>query len=499
MKSFLIGAATSNSGKTTLTMGLLRALKNRGFNVQPYKCGPDYIDPMFHSLASGTESVNLDTWMAGEEGVKAAFNYYGNTADVKVVEGVMGLYDGYDKWHGSSGEIAMMLDIPVILVVNAKSVAYSVAPLIYGFKNYSPLTPEGGSLRVKGNNNNSIEKPIKGSDPLIGEFDRINAKEILTESSVPEVAPFGGRGALAVIFNMVASESHYKFLKEACEDAGVPCLGYLSKNAELNIPGRHLGLTISAKEEMEKLISLAAEEVEKHVDMDTLCAFVGISNSNEEGNQNSSHSEQNNNNNSVEKRIKGSDPLIHKFDRINGRIAIARDEAFNFVYRHNIDALRGMGDVTFFSPLRDKEFPECDFLYLPGGYPELFAKELTENESMRQSIKDFAERGGRIYAECGGFMYLCKDIDGQPMCDVLPLQATMEGAKLHLGYRTMEYEGKTYRGHEFHYSSIKPIEKMPDSITVEHCQYSAKGAPVDTAIYKYKNVVAGYTHWYFTI
>jgi len=470
MNGFLIGAATSNSGKTTLTMGILRALRNRGYKVQPYKCGPDYIDPMFHSLASDSESVNLDTWMAGEEGVKRAFHTYGKDADIKVVEGVMGLYDGYDKWHGSSGEIAMMLDIPVILVVNAKSVAYSVAPLIYGFKTYGPLSPKGGSLRGEGDNDT-------------------------TGTSVPEAAPFGGRGAcghgLFVIFNMVASESHYKFLKEACEDAGVPCLGYIAKNSELNIPGRHLGLTISAREETEKLIQLAAEEVEKHIDMDALCTIASTTPPMDRTFKDKC------NNNSVEKPIKGSDPLIGEFDRINGRIAIARDEAFNFVYRSNIDYLASLGDVTFFSPLRDKELPECDLLYLPGGYPEIFAKELAENESMRKSIKDFAERGGKIFAECGGFMYLCKDIDGVSMCDVLPLSATMEGAKLHLGYRTMEYGGKTYRGHEFHYSTIKSIEKMPDSITVEQCQYSAKGAPVDTAIYKYKNVVAGYTHWYF--
>jgi len=155
MKGFLIAAASSNSGKTTITMGLLRALRNRGLRVQPFKCGPDYIDPMFHSMASGNESVNLDTWMSDEEQVRETFRTYSNGADISVVEGVMGLYDGYDKWHGSSGEIAMLLDMPVILVINAKSAAYSVAPLIYGFKNYKipqPTDPpqpslQGGSLK----------------------------------------------------------------------------------------------------------------------------------------------------------------------------------------------------------------------------------------------------------------------------------------------------------------------------------------------------------------
>ena len=210
--SFLIGAATSNSGKTTFTMGLLRALRDKGLKVQPYKCGPDYIDTMFHEIASGRESVNLDTYMASDEHVKEVFQRYGEDADVRIVEGVMGLFDGYDKSKGSSAEIAMLLDIPVILVVNAKSVAYSVAPLIYGFKHFNP------KLKIAG-----------------------------------------------VVFNMVASENHFAFLKQACEDAGVPCLGYMLRNRDLIIPGRHLGLTIEAREETEELISLAAKEVEEHV------------------------------------------------------------------------------------------------------------------------------------------------------------------------------------------------------------------------------------------
>lgn len=434
MKGFLIAAATSNSGKTTITMGIMRALRDMGLKVQPFKCGPDYIDPMFHSLASGTESVNLDTWMGGEEHVKDLFSHYGKGADACVVEGVMGLLDGYDKWHGSCGEIAMMLDLPVILVVNAKSVAYSVAPLIYGFSHFNE------KIRIAG-----------------------------------------------VIFNMVASESHYAFLKEACEDAGVPCLGYMPKNPNLNIPGRHLGLTISAKEETERLICLSAEEIKKHINLDMLPDYPHGDKTKDTVSSNCHEDKETEN--SFISSVCGETPI--------SVIAVAKDEAFNFTYKANIDALACKGEIRFFSPLRDKELPKCDLLYLPGGYPELFAKELAENEDMRKNIKNFAEQGGTIFAECGGFMYLCKNIDGTQMCDVLPFEATMEGAKLHLGYRTMEVDGKTFRGHEFHYSSIKPIKEMPDSITVEQCQYSAKGSPVDTAIYRYKNVIAGYTHWYW--
>ena len=220
MHSFLIGAATSNSGKTTITMGLLRALCNRGLSVQPFKCGPDYIDTMFHHVASGQESVNLDTFMSSASHVRELFSHYGQCSDIAVVEGVMGLFDGYDSWRGSSAEVARILDIPVVLVVNASSVAYSVAPLIYGFRHFNP------DVRVMG-----------------------------------------------VIFNMVASDRHYDLLQQACADAGVECLGYMPRNERLIIPGRHLGLTVSTQAEMEQLITLAAMEAEAHINIDRLLSL----------------------------------------------------------------------------------------------------------------------------------------------------------------------------------------------------------------------------------
>lgn len=176
------------------------------------------------------------------------------------------------------------------------------------------------------------------------------------------------------------------------------------------------------------------------------------------------------------------------------KIAVAHDEAFNFLYRANIDALKEMGEVTYFSPLYDAKMPECDFLYLPGGYPELFVEQLSANKNMRTSIKAFAESDGHIYAECGGFMYLTQNIDGTPMCEALPLEATMQGARLHLGYRQLQLpDGSSIRGHEFHYSTVRelgPIDKLCH-------QLNAKGQPVDTPIYRYRNIVAGYTHWYW--
>jgi len=223
MSKVLIAATNSNCGKTTFAMGLLRALRRKGIKVQPYKCGPDYIDPMFHKLASGAESVNLDTVMSSKEHVKDLFANYGRDAEICVVEGVMGLYDGKERWYGSSAEIATLLDLPIILLVNAKSTAYSVAPLLYGYKHFSP------------------------------------------NQTTPNI--------LGVVFNMVGSERHYKLLKQACEDVGIECLGYLRRNDKLQIPSRHLGLSIAEMEKVETFIDAAADEIVEHVNLDRICEF----------------------------------------------------------------------------------------------------------------------------------------------------------------------------------------------------------------------------------
>ena len=217
MIQLLIGAATSGSGKTTFTMGLLRALSRRGLRVQPFKCGPDYIDTQFHSIAAGRESVNLDTWMASAEHVRKVYAHYCEGADVAVIEGVMGLFDGYDRMRGSSAEIAALLDVPVILVVNARSTAYSVAALLHGMKTFRP------DVRISG-----------------------------------------------VVFNQVASESHYSFLKAAADDAGVPSLGWIPRTDGIEVPSRHLGLTIGLEQEINKLADKAADLIEQHINLDQL-------------------------------------------------------------------------------------------------------------------------------------------------------------------------------------------------------------------------------------
>ena len=400
----MIAAPSSGCGKTTFTLGLLRALRDRGLSVQPFKSGPDYIDPLFHQMAAGVEAVNLDTYMSSPAHVQTLFGHYGGDADACVIEAAMGLFDGADGPRGSAAEVAQILDVPVLLLVSAKAVAYSVAPLIYGFRNFNPR------LRLAG-----------------------------------------------VVFNFVASERQLATLRRACEDAGVPCLGYLPRNPELTIPSRHLGLTLQECEKTERLIALAAQEVTKHIDLDRL--LEGTYRTNETYRANG----------------------IYRTNKLNAprfsRIAVARDAAFNFTYRANIDALRRLGAVSFFSPLQDAVLPQCDLLYLPGGYPELFAEQLAGNMAMREQIRAYADAGGCVLAECGGFMYLCRDIDGQPMCGILPYSATMQGARLHLGYRETVLNGVTLRGHEFHYSTTIPEAPTP--------------------FVHYKNIRAGYPHWYW--
>ncbi len=415
---FLIAATHSGCGKTTFSLGLMRTLTQHGLNVQPFKCGPDYIDTQFHAVATGHPSTNLDTFMCSERHVETLFLKYDSRADVSIVEGVMGMFDGYSKDRGSSAHIAALLNLPVVLLVNAASCAYSVAATLYGFTQFSK------ELRIAG-----------------------------------------------VVFNRVASESHFRFLKEACDDVGVTCLGYIRKSTRLETPSRHLGLTLSARETMNTFIDHAAKAVEEHVDIDLLLEKTR------------------------QPESSYTPPILPRRPKL--RIAVARDEAFNFIYPENLEALRNHpryeGRITCFSPLHDKQLPNADLVYLPGGYPELFAAELAQNESMRRSIADFAKNGGHILGECGGMIYLTQELDGHPMCGILPLSCTMNQAKLTLGYRRVVIGALTFSGHEFHYSHLTDPHALPSVGQ----QYNVRQEPVDTPVYRLNNTVATYTHLYW--
>ncbi len=425
--SFLISAPSSNSGKTTLTLGLLRALRNRGLGVQAFKCGPDYIDTIHHSTASGRPGVNLDTFMASEAHVRDVYAHYASRADVRVAEGVMGLFDGADKMKGSSAEIAALLDMPVVLVINAQSMAYSAAPLIYGLKNFYP------GIRVVG-----------------------------------------------AIFNFVNTESHYRFLQDACADAGVEALGYLPKNEALHIPSRHLGLHISAETDYEQIIQRLAEIIPRTVNLDRLLEITSVDDAFENQSGQQIHLNQTKNN-----------PQ-------NLRITIARDEAFSFLYEQNIESLRAYGEIQWFSPLNDSVLPETDLLYLPGGYPELFAGELSKNQPMLDSIRHYCANGGLTYAECGGLMYLGKELmDGKgnafEMAGVLNCVTTLHRSKMTLGYRVVNWDGLEIKGHEFHYSALKEHGMDDEAAFVTN----ARGVAVDSQLFRTSNTFASYLHLYW--
>jgi cobyrinic acid a,c-diamide synthase len=421
---FLISAPSSNSGKTTLTLGLLRALKNRGLNVQPFKCGPDYIDTHHHKTASGNPGINLDTFMASESHVLDLYKQYSKQADVSVTEGVMGLFDGADKMQGSSAAIAELLDIPVILVINAKSMAYSAAPLLYGFKNF-----------------------------------------------------YKGINVVGAIFNFVSTTSHYRFLQEACEQVGIEALGYLPKNEALAIPSRHLGLHISSETDYESIIEKLAEEIPKTINIDRLLEISTRE---------------------ILPKTEEKTSYIIPVSVKKYKISIARDEAFTFTYHQNIKVLSSLGEVTFFSPIHDKELPETDFLYLPGGYPELFASALSGNRTMLNSIQSYCLNGGLTFAECGGLMYLGNEIvnsDGTnfPMVSVLDCTTSMENSKLTLGYRTIFWNDLELKGHEFHYSKFVENALEIESVSVKN----AKGIEVETQLFRKLNTFASYVHLYW--
>ncbi|MCB2305009.1 cobyrinate a,c-diamide synthase [Clostridium estertheticum] len=326
MKSIIIASNASGGGKTTVTLGIMKALKNRGFKVQGYKVGPDYIDSAFHSKITGQDSRNLDLYLMGEAGVKASFSR--GHGDLGVVEGVMGLYDGkgidtsYSTYH-----VSKVLDLPIILVLSPKAQVATFCAEINGIVNFKDANIRG------------------------------------------------------IILNNI-TESYYNLLKSAIsENCKIKVLGYLPKDERLSLKSRHLGLIQSSEiEDLQEKIEVCAKLLEKHLDMNLLL---------EQFNESKKYVD----NFHVENKGK--------------RIAVAYDKAFSFYYKENLELLEELGEVIYFSPLIDNELPSnIDFLYLGGGYPEVFIKELSENTSMLYSIKKTLDTGLHCYAECGGLMYL---------------------------------------------------------------------------------------------
>jgi cobyrinic acid a,c-diamide synthase len=393
----VIAGTSSGAGKTTVACGIIGALRARGHVVQGFKVGPDYIDPSYHALASGRAGRNLDAFLSGPELMEPLVRHGGEGADIAVVEGVMGLFDGASGRGelASTGHVAKLLDAPVVLVVDAASMARSAAAIVHGYRTFD--------LRVR---------------------------------------------VAGVIFNRVGSDHHEELLRDAVADLGVPVLGALRRDERVATPERHLGLVPADERETRARAALAtlSDAAERYVDLDEVIRLARSA---------------------PATTGPAWSPAPAGEHARGARIAIARGPAFSFHYQENLELLEASGaELQPFDPMSDDALPEgAGALILAGGFPEVYGGELAANESLRGEVAAFARSGRPVLAECGGLLYLAKELDGQAMCGALPVRAAMT-SRLTLGYREATAvsptswldAGDEVRGHEFHYSQVDPLE-----------------------------------------
>lgn len=428
MKSIIVSSNSSGGGKTTVTIGLMKAFMKKGYKVQGYKVGPDYIDPAFHRSITKTSSRNLDLYLMGEEGVKASFSR--GEGDLGIIEGVMGLYDGkgIDSKY-STANIAEVLDLPVILVMSPKSQSTTLCAEINGIVNFENLNIAG------------------------------------------------------VIFNNIG-ESYYKLLKAAVEkNCNINVFGYIPKDERLSLKSRHLGLVQSSEVgDLNEKIDLCSELILKNVDLEMLIKCF--------------------------KENKSFKDNYHIENR-KIRTAVAYDKAFSFYYKENIELLEELGETVFFSPLKDKKLPpNISFLYIGGGYPEVFIEELSNNKSMMESIKTELKSGLRCYAECGGLMYLTEGMENVNKSAIFNTvgffkgRAHMTSRLQNFGYAEIEVAKKNdilplgfkINCHEFHKSYIDSEEEKIYNVTKD--TYDGKIKKWNCGYVK-NNTLGAYAHVHF--
>ena len=411
IRRIMIAAPKSGSGKTTITCGLLQIFKENGEDISSCKCGPDYIDPMFHRQVLGIPARNLDTFFTGEDGTRKLFLKDRRENEFVVMEGVMGLYDGLGgiREEGSSYHLARVTQTPVILVVDAKGIGKSVIPLIAGFLAYDKA------------------QLIRG-----------------------------------VIFNRM-SAVYYEILKSlAEEELGIAVLGYFPENKDLQIASRHLGLCMPGElENLQEQIRMTTEKLRETVDISKLLQIAEEAESLEDETTEEGAFPKKECGEAAAKESRSTE----NDGAIRPRIAVARDEAFCFYYEENLRLLEQAGaELVYFSPLHDRALPEnIHGLLLGGGYPELYAGQLSENNAMRTAIREAVTGGLPTVAECGGFLYLhttLTDKEGHsyPMAGVLPGKCFDTGKLVRFGYIELEETaghflplGGRIRAHEFHY------------------------------------------------
>ncbi|KOR24771.1 cobyrinate a,c-diamide synthase [Clostridium sp. L74] len=427
MKSIIVSSNSSGGGKTTVTLGLMKALIKKGYKVQGYKVGPDYIDPAFHSYVTGTSSRNLDLYLMGEDGIKASYSR--GKGDLGVIEGVMGLYDGkgIDTKY-STAHLSKTLNLSVVLVLTPKAQSATLCAEIMGILNYEKIN-------------------------IVG-----------------------------VIFNKV-SENYYKLLKRLVEEnCKLKVFGYVPKEEKLELKSRHLGLIQSNEiKDLEEKIDICSELILKHVDIENLI-------------------------NHFKETEKYKDNFYLENRNLN--IGIPYDKAFSFYYKENIELLEDVGNIKYFSPMKDEKLPDdLDFLYIGGGYPEVFINELSENKSMLNSINKALNNGLSCYAECGGLMYLTEGIenlngDYKETVGFFKGKCYMTKGLQNFGYAEMKIKkenkilpkGLKINCHEFHKSYVDLKNEKIYELTKKIYDNSIKKWSCG---YIKNNTLAAYAHIHF--
>ncbi|WP_262491144.1 cobyrinate a,c-diamide synthase [Mycobacterium simiae] len=429
----VIAAPASGSGKTTVATGLIGALRQAGHQVAPFKVGPDFIDPGYHAIAAGRPGRNLDPVLVGERLIGPLYAHGTLGTNIAVVEGVMGLFDGrigetvMNPATGSTAHVSGLLGAPVILVVDACGQSHSLAALLHGFSTFDSATCIAG-----------------------------------------------------VILNRVGTPRHEHVLRQACEQAGVPVLGAIPRNVELELPTRYLGLVTAVEYGRRARLAVAAMTalVARHVDLGAVLAAAGS-------------------------RV--GDPPWDPVAAVRGprarhpTVAMAAGRAFSFAYPEHAELLRAAGaTVAEFDPLSEALPEETKGVLLPGGFPEQFAAELSANDVVRGQIKQLAAAGAPLHAECAGLIYLISELDGHPMCDVLAGSARFT-PRLTLGYRNavaiadspLFSVGQRVVGHEFHRTTVTFADSYQPAWVYRGPRLNA-GALRDGVIYR--GVHASYLH-----
>jgi cobyrinic acid a,c-diamide synthase len=399
MRVVLAGTGSA-VGKTTIATGIMKAFSSDS-TVQPFKVGPDYIDPTYHTLATGNNSRNLDSFFMSEPQIREAFQRGINISngDMGIIEGVRGLYEGISPTGdvGNTASVAKALNAPVVLILNARSLVKSAAAIVIGFKTLDP------EIRIEG-----------------------------------------------VILNQVKNRKHYLKTKEAVEKlAKTSVIGGIPRSDDIKVEQRHLGLVPAV--ERQNLLGYIKDwgrVMEENLDLDALKDIMK----------------------GAGKLPEGREALWESGRKKRVKIGVALDEVFTFYYQENLESLEANhADLVYFSPLNHEEIPDVDGIYIGGGYPEIFSRELEANQSMRDSLVRFHQEERPIYAECGGLMYLTRSINQHEMCGIFPYHSRMTKKPQALSYvisKAIEdniilKEGETFRGHEFHYSKVDLDDDIP--------------------------------------